>query len=163
MKLPRDMYVEWREGAKVWTLEQINIKRIKICCFPCYVSNYIFQMARRMGALNLIWETLQEFCENQWKQPVSLCGVQQWHNFEKFFVAIQSKGQLNYWLFLVLKVYLLLNPNSELMQLTECSYELYSQEYNNLIYGEYLAGFSTVSREIRLCLCCSFVFILCSI
>lgn len=89
------MYLEWK--AKDQSLGQISIRRIescaviKICCFPCYISNYIFQVDRRSGVLNLTWETFQEFCENQWKQLVSLCGVQEWHNFEILFYGNNTK------------------------------------------------------------------------
>lgn len=75
-----------------------------------------------------------------------------------FFVAIQRPGQSNCWLLLVLKVYQVINPNSEFMQFMECGYELCAREYVYSINLKYLDGFSAVSRKIRSWFCsCSLV------
>lgn len=73
-----------------------------------------------------------------------------------FLVVIQTQGQLWCRLLLVLKVYLLINSNSELMNLMEYGFELGGLEYSYLIDLEYLDGFSTRSKEIRsyFCSCC---------
>lgn len=53
-------------------------------------------------------------------------------------------------------MYLLINPNSEFMNLMEWGYELCGIEYSYLIDLEYLHGFSTVSKEMGSYFCSCF-------